>query len=105
MTTHFWAVPKIGTPAIQIDIDPEALARNYPCVAMVNGDAKVTLVAMLKAADRGTAARRKAWIGETQTTCREYYAKYNALFASNQVPIHPARICADLTRHMPDDAI
>src|SRR6185312_15123652 len=24
MTTHFWAVPKIGTPAIQIDIDAEA---------------------------------------------------------------------------------
>src|SRR5436305_6843997 len=23
MTTHFWAVPKIGTPAIQIDIDAE----------------------------------------------------------------------------------
>ena len=23
MTTHFWAVPKIGTPAIQIDIEPE----------------------------------------------------------------------------------
>jgi acetolactate synthase-1/2/3 large subunit len=28
MTTHFWAVPKIGTPAIQIDIDAEALGRN-----------------------------------------------------------------------------
>src|SRR5499426_2408338 len=28
MTTHFWAVPKIGTPAIQIDIDPEAVGRN-----------------------------------------------------------------------------
>src|SRR6202035_4637409 len=40
MTTHFWAVPKIGTPAIQIDIDPEALGRNYPLVARVNGDAK-----------------------------------------------------------------
>src|SRR5215217_5984565 len=62
MTTHFWAVPKIGTPAIQIDIDPEALGRNYPCVAMVNGDAQVTLAAMLRAADRGTAAKRKAWI-------------------------------------------
>src|SRR5262245_2016420 len=23
-TTHFWAVPKIGVPAVQIDIDPEA---------------------------------------------------------------------------------
>ena len=33
MTTHFWAVPKIGTPAIQIDIDPEALGRNYPLQA------------------------------------------------------------------------
>src|SRR5438477_2964566 len=30
MTTHFWAVPAIDTPAIQIDIDPEALGRNYP---------------------------------------------------------------------------
>ena len=25
MTTHFWAVPKIGTAAVQIDIDAEAL--------------------------------------------------------------------------------
>ncbi len=30
MTTHFWAVPAIGTPAIQIDIEPESLGRNYP---------------------------------------------------------------------------
>src|SRR4051794_36880984 len=51
MTTHFWAVPKIGTAAVQIDIDPEALGRNYPLVALVNGDAKVTLAAMLKVAD------------------------------------------------------
>ena len=37
MTTHFWAVPKIGTPAIQIDIDPAALGLNYPLQARVNG--------------------------------------------------------------------
>ena len=30
MTTHFWAVPKIGTPTVQIDINPEAIGRNYP---------------------------------------------------------------------------
>ena len=29
MTTHFWAVPKIGTPAVQIDIAAEALGRDY----------------------------------------------------------------------------
>src|SRR5256714_2212728 len=78
MTTHFWAVPKIGTPAIQIDIDPEALARNYPCVAMVNGDAKVTLAAMLNVTDRATATKRKPWIAEAQNIRKEWYAKYNA---------------------------
>src|SRR5437588_2456655 len=103
MTTHFWAVPKIGTPAIQIDIDPEALGRNYPCLAIVNGDAKVTLAAMLEAADRATAAKRKGWIAEAQKICAEWYAKYNALLTSDQVPIHPARMCGDLTRHVPDD--
>src|ERR1700680_2285426 len=65
MTTHFWAVPPIGTPAIQIDIDPEALGRNYPLLAAVNGDAKVALARMLAEADRGTAAKRKPWIEET----------------------------------------
>ena len=58
MTTHFWAVPPIGTPAIQIDINPEALGRNYPLLAAVNGDAKVTLARMIAAADRAT--RRQA---------------------------------------------
>src|SRR5947208_5507608 len=62
MATTFWAVPAIDTPAIQIDIDAEALGRNYPLLAAVNGDAKVTLTKMVAAADRGTAAKRKAWV-------------------------------------------
>ena len=58
MTTHFWAVPPIGTPAIQIDINAEALGRNYPLQACVNGDAKVTLARMLEHADK--AQRRRS---------------------------------------------
>ena len=75
MTTHFWAVPKIGTPAIQIDIDPEALGRNYPLAAGVNGDAKVTLARMLKIADRGSAAKRKSWVAEAQGLCARVAAE------------------------------
>src|SRR3974390_2408070 len=71
MTTHFWAVPEIGRPAIQIDIDAEALGRNYPFVACVNGDAKVTLTKMREIADPGTAAKRKPWIAEGQKNCGE----------------------------------
>jgi acetolactate synthase I/II/III large subunit len=36
-------VPKISTPAIQIDINPEAIGRNYPLLAGIQGDAKATL--------------------------------------------------------------
>src|SRR5437016_11102013 len=76
MTTHFWVVPKIGTPAIQIDIDPEAIGRNYPLLAAVNGDAKAALSLMLANLDAKSAAKRKKWIGEVQTICRAWRDKY-----------------------------
>jgi len=105
MTTHFWAVPKIGTRAIQIDIDPEALGRNYPLEAAVNGDAKVTLAHMLTLADPGSATRRAAWIEEAQKIRTEWYAKYKSALESDAVPIRPERICHELSRHVPDDGI
>jgi acetolactate synthase I/II/III large subunit len=105
MTTHFWAVPKIGAPTVQIDIDPEALGRNYPFEAAVNGDAKVTLAAMNKMADRASADRRKAWIAETQKICGEWRNKYKSALESNAVPIRPERLCHELSQHVPEDAI
>ncbi|MGZ5897776.1 MAG: thiamine pyrophosphate-binding protein [Xanthobacteraceae bacterium] len=105
MTTHFWAVPAIGTPAIQIDIDPEALGRNYPLRAGVNADAKVTLAAMLAAANRATADKRKGWIAEVQSICGDWWKKYHAALTSDAVPIRPERICHELTQHVPDNAI
>ena len=80
MTTHFWAVPQIGTRAIQIDIEPEALGRNYPLAAAVNGDAKVTLTRMLEGADRGSAKARAAWVAEAQKLCGDWREKYKSAF-------------------------
>jgi acetolactate synthase I/II/III large subunit len=105
MTTHFWAVPKIGTPTIQINIDPEAIGRNYPFEAAVNGDANVTLTAMLKMANRASAERRKAWVAEAQKICGEWRSKYKSALESDAVPIRPERLCHELTQHVPDDAI
>ena len=105
MTTHFWAVPTIGTPAIQIDIEPESLGRNYPLQASVLGDAKAVLGAMLKQADRASAKKREAWVKEISTLRGEWYAKYKPVLESDSVPIHPARICHELTQHVPDDGI
>jgi acetolactate synthase-1/2/3 large subunit len=105
MTTHFWAVPTIGTPAIQIDIEPESLGRNYPLQASVLGDAKAVLDAMLKLADRASAKKREAWVKEISALRGEWYAKYKPVLESDSVPIHPARICHELTQHVPDDGI
>jgi acetolactate synthase-1/2/3 large subunit len=105
MTTHFWAVPKIGTTAIQIDIEPESLGRNYPLAASVLGDAKAVLSAMLKLADKASAKKREAWIKEVSALRTEWYAKYKSALESDKVPIHPARLCAEFTKHVPDNGI
>jgi len=105
MTTHFWAVPKIGTPAIQIDIDAEAIGRNYPLVVGINGDAKVTLARMLGAADRASAGKRKGWVEEVNKIRQEWVAKYRSALTSDAVPIRPERICAELSKHVPENAI
>jgi len=104
-TTHFWAVPKPGVRAIQIDVDPETLGRNYPLQAAVLGDVKTALARMFELADPSTASRRHAWLETTKAICREWYEKYRPLLESDAVPIRPERMCAELTRHVPDDAI
>jgi acetolactate synthase I/II/III large subunit len=105
MTTHAWAVPKIGTPALQIDIEPQTIGRNYPLKAGVLADAKVALGQLLAQCDRGTARKRKAWIDRVHGLRTEWRDKYGPLLGSDAVPMRPERICAELTRHVPDDAI
>ena len=41
--TNDWTIPRIGTPVIQIDIDPSELGRSYPNAVSLLGDAKATL--------------------------------------------------------------
>jgi len=105
MTTHFWSVPRIGVPAIQIDIDPEALGRNYPLQVALLGDAKWTLACMRQQADAASAASRQEWVDQARSICREWTDKYLPALESNAVPIRPERLCRELTRHVPDDAI
>jgi acetolactate synthase-1/2/3 large subunit len=105
MTTHVWAVPKIGVPAVQIDIEPETLGRNYPLKAGVLGDAKTALSMMLQSADQSAAGRRKAWLESVRKICAEWREKYRPMLESDAAPIRPERICAELSRHVPDDAI
>ena len=103
MTTHFWARPKIGVPAIQIDIDPEALGRNYPLEVAVLGDVKIVLTRLLERTEQ--TMQRAEWTQRTQAICREWRDKYDSALRSDAVPIRPERLCYELTQHVPADAI
>ncbi len=105
MTTHFWSVPPVGTPAIQIDINPESIGRNYPLKASVLGDAKVVLTKMLEHADPRTTRSREQWLAQASAVCHEWYEETRAVRESEAAPIRPERLCDDLTRRVPDDAI
>src|SRR5262247_2942427 len=89
MTTNFWTVPKIGVPAVQIDINPEALGRNYPLKATVLGDARKTLACMRQHTNAGSASKRKAWVEKSHLIRQEWYSKYQPMLQSDAVPIRP----------------
>ena len=105
MTTHFWQVPPIGVAAIQIDLEPAIIGRNYPLKAAVQGDAKVTLARMLALTNAESAGRRRGWVEKAAGIVAEWRGKYSDLLESDAVPTRPERICKELTDNLPDDAI
>ena len=105
MTTHFWQVPPIGSNAIQIDIDPEAIGRNYTLKAAVQGDARSVLEVMINLMDPSTATLRDRWNQQVKEFVDSWYAEYDHLLKSDATPIRPERLCNDLTRLLPDDSL
>ncbi|MBT3351312.1 MAG: thiamine pyrophosphate-binding protein [Nitrospinaceae bacterium] len=105
MVTHFWSVPPIGTPAIQLDIDPEELGRNYPLKAAIMGDAKVSLRKLIDAVDPSTNAIRKEWVEHCQSVVSEWREEWAPLLNSDNAPIRPERICQTFSDFLPSDAI
>src|SRR5262249_9811514 len=71
----------------------------------VLGDAKTTLAAMLAENDTGSARLRQPWVDHTRAVCREWTDKYLSVLESSAVPIRPERLCRELTRHVPENAI
>lgn len=104
MTTHFWKVPPLDRRAIQIDIDAEALGRNYQLEVAVLGDAKVSVDRMIVQADATTAARRLAWVERARRHRGDWYQEFGSLLSSDAVPMRPERICSELSKTLPDDA-
>ncbi len=104
MTTHFWSVPPLDTRCIQIDIDPESIGRNYPPLVGINADARETLIRMAELSV-STPPDRTEWLNRCRAEVAGFYDEYASLMGSDEQPIRPERICADLSDLVPDDGV
>ncbi len=105
MTTHFWNIPEVGIPAIQIDIDPTEIGRNYPLKASVQGDALTVLEKMLTLMDISTGKNRENWVKECNEIVSNWYSDFDTLLKSDDVPIRPERLCSELTNLVPSNSL
>ncbi len=103
--THFWRFPAVGTPVIQLDINPSELGRNYPNTVSIFGDAKVTLQRMIDAAQPKTAEATKAWTGRVQELVAKWRSENEPHRNSDAVPIRPERICKEISEALPPDGV
>ncbi|MBV9755570.1 MAG: thiamine pyrophosphate-binding protein [Alphaproteobacteria bacterium] len=101
--THGWRVPHPDTPAVQIDIDPLELGRNFSrCIGLM-GDPKATLAALTQSIGR---PRRATWFAEQAAALvAAWRGEIAPRLASDAAPVSVARLCAALTRALPNDGI
>jgi acetolactate synthase-1/2/3 large subunit len=103
--TFNWKVPPVGTPSIQLDIEPQELGRHYPNRVSLLGDAKVSLTRLLQATEGTKAPSRKQWVKNIQTMVQNWRDEFNDLMNSDQQPIRPERLCKNLSHLLPPDTL
>ncbi len=101
--THTWRIPKLDTPCVQIDVDPLELGRSYANTVGLVGDPKATLAKLLTAL--GQPARDTAFADRAAGIVATWREAREPLLAQNSMPIYPDRLCAEITRALPEDGI
>ena len=101
--TNEWRIPAPGTPVVQIDIDPAELGRTYPAQVGLHGDARATTRRLIEALE--PIGGRAEWVGRAQQLVREWREEVAPRANSEAVPIIPERLCSELTKFLPSDAM
>jgi acetolactate synthase-1/2/3 large subunit len=101
--TNGWQIPKLGTPTIQLDINPEELGRNYPNAVSLCGDAKVVVGQLIDATGKEP-TRRAEWLEQVRSYVADFWAESEPLRTADAVPLRPERICKELEEWLPGDA-
>lgn len=102
MTTNNWTLPRPGTVVVQVDIDPAELGRNFPGTIGMHGDPRAalgSLDAVMAPSDR------TEWLALVSSFVAKWRTEIEAECASDAVPLRPERLCRELGKWLPKDAI
>ncbi len=103
VTTERWRFPAKGTPVVHVDVDPAVIGAIYPTRAAVVADAKLALGAIVAALGKGGAKGDAA--ARVSRARAERAAAFEALAKSDDRPIKPERLVAEIAALLPDDAV
>jgi acetolactate synthase-1/2/3 large subunit len=108
IATKRYALPPLHIPIIHLEILAEEIGRCRPAEVALWGDARAGLEDLGEAlADSGKAARaaRADYVGEIPVRMNAWEEDAAPRLNSRDRPIHMARLCRELNRTLPEDAI
>ncbi len=94
-----------GVNIIQIEIDPEAIGRNYPVSVGIEGDAKAVVEGLLELVREREPRPNPAWVSEIENWRARRTDRLQGEERLDTLPMKPQRVYAELRRVMPKDAI
>jgi acetolactate synthase-1/2/3 large subunit len=108
IATKRYALPPLHIPIVHLEILAEEIGRCRPAEVALWGDARAGLEDLGEALADGARAARAAradYVGEIPTRMRAWEEDAAPRLNSRDRPIHMARLCRELNRTLPADAI
>ena len=102
VTTERWRHPRPGTRIVHVDVEPGVIGANFRTEAGVVGDARLALAALASAVARRDPSGAIAMVAKARA---EKEAAYRPLALSDDRPIKPERLVAELAAVLDDDAV
>ena len=91
---------------IEVNIDGTELGHNRPVDVGIVGDARMVLRQLIEdAKGRINGRQESAWVKQLRAQDAGYAERTEAQINSDQVPIHPARLCKEVRDAMDRDAV
>ena len=94
-----------GVNIIQIEIDPEAIGRNYPVSVGIEGDAKAVTEGLLELVREREPRPNPQWLAEIENWSARRAERLRGEERLDTLPMKPQRVYAELRRVMPRDAV